>query len=187
MNHKTNSTIQTALEDQLKDAGNDLLNFPSAIDELLTLGKVENLLANVEQAPSKSMYDALLPLMKALITNELLRHAEMDVKVSVLSCIIEITRITALDAPYDDAKMKGVFKLTVAIFENLSHMSSQCYTKVVSILDTVAKIRSCLVMLDLECDALVVEMFQTFFKIISSDHPHDVYSARETIMTMVLK
>ena len=94
MNHKTNSTIQTALEDQLKDAGNDLLNFPSAIDELLTLGKVENLLANVEQAPSKSMYDALLPLMKALITNEILRHTKMDVKILVLSCIIEITRIT---------------------------------------------------------------------------------------------
>jgi hypothetical protein len=140
----------------------------------------------VEQAPSKLMHDALLSSINALITNELLRHAEMDVKVSVLSCIIEITRITALDAPYDDAKMKGVFKLTVAIFENFSHMSSQCYTKVVSILDTVAKIKSCLVMLDLECDALVVEMFQTFFKIISSDRPHDVYSARETIMTMVI-
>ena len=87
------------------------------------------------------MRDALFPSVKALITNKLLRHAKMDVNVLVVSCIIEITRITALDAPYDDAKMKGVFKLTVAIFENLSHMSSQCYTKVVSILDTVAKIR----------------------------------------------
>ena len=47
--------------------------------------------------------------MKALIALELLRHAEMDVKVSVLSCIIEITRITAPDAPYDDEKMKKIF------------------------------------------------------------------------------
>lgn len=31
-------------------------------------------------------------------------------------------------------------------------------------LETVAKVRSCLVMLDLECDALVVEMFENFFK-----------------------
>jgi hypothetical protein len=184
--HKTKH-IETHLEDQLKEAGNNLLNLPSSIDDLLTLlDKVENLLANVEQAPSKSMHDALLPSMKALITNELLRHAEMDVKVSVLSCITEITRITAPDAPYDDEKMKEIFQLTVAVFENLSHVSSHCYTKVVSILDTVAKIRSCLMMLDLECDALVVEMFQTFFKIISSNHPHDVFSAMETIMTMVI-
>jgi hypothetical protein len=62
--------------------------------------------------------------------------------------------------------MKEIFQLTVAAFEKLSHVSSRCYMKAVSILDTVAKVRSCLVMLDLECDALVVEMFQNFLKII---------------------
>ena len=41
-------------------------------------------------------------------------------------------------------------------------------------------------MLDLECDALVVEMFQTFFKIISANHPHNVFSAMETILIMVI-
>ena len=55
------------------------------------------------------MQDALLPSMKALVTNELLRHAEMDVKVSVASCIIEITRIIAPDTPYDDEQMKEIF------------------------------------------------------------------------------
>lgn len=57
-----------------------------------------------------------------------------------------------------------IFRLTVAAFEQLPHVSSRCYTKAVSILETVAKIRSCLVMLDLECDSLVVEMFQNFLK-----------------------
>ena len=52
------------------------------------------------------MQDALLPSMKALVTIELLRHAEMDVKVSVASCITEITRIIAPDTPYDDEQMK---------------------------------------------------------------------------------
>ncbi|KAK4590120.1 hypothetical protein RGQ29_020607 [Quercus rubra] len=175
------------LEEKLKESGSTLLNPPSSIDDLLTLlDKVENLLANVEQAPSKSMQDALLPSLKALISNELLRHAEMDVKVSVASCITEITRITAPDAPYDDEQMKEIFQLTVAAFEKLSHVSSRCYTKAVSILDTVAKVRSCLVMLDLECDALVVEMFQNFLKIIRSNHPHAVFSAMETIMTLVI-
>ncbi len=80
----------------------------------------------------------------------------MDVKVSILSCITEITRITAPDAPYDDEKMKEIFQLIVAVFENLSHVSSHNYMKAVSILDIVAKVKSCWVMLDLEYDALFV-------------------------------
>ena len=124
--------------------------------------------------------------MKALITNKLLRHAEMDVKVSVLSCLIEITRITAPNAPYKDEQMKEIFQLILAAFENMSHMSPRSYKKVVSILDTIAKVKLCLVMLDLECDALVVEMFQSFLKIIRSNHPPAVLSAIETITHLVI-
>ena len=123
-------------EKQIKEVGNRLLNPPSSIDDLLTLlDKVENLLAYVEQEPSKSMRDALLPSMKALITNKLLKHAEMDVKVSVVSCIIEITRITTPGASYKDEQMKEIFQFIVAAFENMPHVSTHSYKKVVSILD----------------------------------------------------
>lgn len=60
----------------------------------------------MDQSPAKSMHDALSPLMKALVATDLLRHSDLDVKVAVASCISEITRITAPDAPYDDEKMK---------------------------------------------------------------------------------
>ena len=43
-----------------------------------------------------------------------------------------------------------------------------------------------MVMLELECDALVVEMFQSFLKIIRSNHPPAVLSAIETIMHLVI-
>lgn len=52
------------------------------------------------------MHGALSPLMKALVADELLRHSDVDVKVAVASCVSEITRISAPDAPYDDDKMK---------------------------------------------------------------------------------
>lgn len=45
--------------------------------------------------------------MKALISDELLRHTDEDVKILVISCISEIARITAPDAPYDDGQMKA--------------------------------------------------------------------------------
>ncbi|OMO74192.1 hypothetical protein COLO4_26681 [Corchorus olitorius] len=175
------------LEKQLKEAGSSLLSPPSSIDELFNLlDKVENLLIRVDQAPPRSMQKALLPVMKALISDALLRNSDMDVKVSVACCIIELTRISAPEAPYNDDLMKEIFQLTVAAFENLSLVSSRCYVKAVSILDTFARVRLCLVMLDLECDELIIEMFQQFLKKIRSNHPHTVFLAMESIMTLVL-
>ena len=68
----------------------------------------------------------------------------------------------------------------------MSHVSPRSYKKVASLLDTIAKIKLCLVMLDLECDALVVDMFQSFLKIIRSNHPLAVLSTTETIMNLVI-
>jgi hypothetical protein len=59
-----------------------------------------------------------------------------------------------------------IFQLTVASFEKLSHESGHCYTKAVSILENVARVRSCLMMLDLELDELILDMFQYFLKFI---------------------
>ncbi|KAK4365789.1 hypothetical protein RND71_013669 [Anisodus tanguticus] len=151
------------------------------------LQQVESSLSKVEQSPAKSMHDALSPLMKALVTNDLLRHSDIDVKVAVASCISEITRITAPEAPYDDDKMKDVFQLIVSSFENLNDQSSRSYDKRVLILETVAKVRSCVVMLDLECDRLITEMFQHFLKAIREDHPKNIFSSMATIMTLVLE
>ncbi|KAF4377990.1 hypothetical protein G4B88_004597 [Cannabis sativa] len=134
------------LEVQLLESGNRLVEPPSSVDELLPLlDRVENCLSKVEQSPSESMQSALSPSLKALVDETLLGHTNVDVKVLVASCISEITRITAPDAPYDDDQMKEVFRLIVSSFENLS----------------------CVVMLDLECDALILEMFQHFLKAIS--------------------
>lgn len=59
-----------------------------------------------------------------------------------------------------------VLRLIVSSFENLHDMSSRWYETRISILETVAKVRLCVVMLDLECDALILEMFRLFLKTI---------------------
>lgn len=176
------------LEKQLMEAGKALLSPPSSASELLPLlDRVERFLTRVEQSPSESMKKALSPSTKALIAKDLLRHSDVDVKVSVASCISEITRITAPDAPYDDDQMKEVFQLIVSSFEKLDDTNSPSYIKRTSILETVAKVRSCVVMLDLECDALIYEMFQHFFRSIRDYHSENVFSSMETIMTLVLE
>lgn len=182
------ASIDVELEQQLKEAGKQLSHPPDSVDELLpVLDQVEKLLSKVDQSPKKSMLDALKPLMNALISDGLSRHSDVDVKVAVASCISEITRITAPDAPYSDDQMRDVFQLIVSSFEHLADRSSRSYEKRASILETVSKVRSCVIMLDLECDGLIVEMFEHFLKSVRNYHLDSIYSSMENIMVLVFE
>ncbi|XP_076936673.1 uncharacterized protein LOC143603892 [Bidens hawaiensis] len=176
------------LEPQLKDVGKQLSQQLDSNDELLlVLDKLEKLLLKVDQSPKKSMLEALRPSINALIRDSLLKHSDMDVKVSVASCISEITRITAPDAPYTDDQMRDVFQLIVSSFEDLADRSSRSFNKRASILETVSKVRSCVIMLDLECDELIVTMFEHFLNSIRDYHLDAIYSSMESIMVLVIE
>ncbi|KAM7258634.1 hypothetical protein ACFE04_014375 [Oxalis oulophora] len=103
------------VEEELIEAGNSLLNIPASIDDLLNLlNRMEVLLLKVDQAPLRSTQGALLPSMKALISPQLLRHSNIDVKMYVASCMNELMRITAPEPPYQDEIMKVGRHLTVS-------------------------------------------------------------------------
>lgn len=59
--------------------------------------------------------------------------------------------------------VQEIFQLIVTNFKGLDDVNSPSFSRRVNILETVAKVRSCVVMLDLECDDLILEMFETFF------------------------
>ena len=61
----------------------------------------------VKQVPPASVRDAIQPAMEALVTDGVLRHPDIDVKVSVASSMSEIIRITAPDQPYNDARLEA--------------------------------------------------------------------------------
>ncbi|KAL0911770.1 hypothetical protein M5K25_019932 [Dendrobium thyrsiflorum] len=151
------------LEDGVKDIGSKLTSPLSNLQQLLLLiDKAKNLLSRIEQSPSTSMLFVVQPAMKTLIANDLLGHSNMDVKVSITSCLSEIIRITTLDVPYDDDIMMVIFGLTVAAFKNLDEMSSCSFSKRVIILETIAKT-------------------------IRLKHFDIVFSSMETVMTLVLE
>lgn len=54
----------------------------------------------------------------------------------------------------------------VSTFNGLRDTKHPSFGTIVNILDTVAKYRSFVVMLDLECDDLVIQMFKTFFAVV---------------------
>ncbi|WOG99304.1 hypothetical protein DCAR_0518652 [Daucus carota subsp. sativus] len=184
------SSSELAIE--LRKVGNKLLALASCVttqvEELLQiLDELEGLLSKVEQAPSRSMQDALYPSMKALISNQLLKHTDTDVKVSLASCMSELIRITAPDAPYDDAEMKDIFQLTVMAFGMLSNKDTRGYSKALHILDNIVKVKACLLMLDLECDGLIADMFKQFLSSIRYISLSVVFQQMEYIMTLTLE
>ncbi|KOM53264.1 hypothetical protein LR48_Vigan09g192300 [Vigna angularis] len=127
------------------------------------------------------------PFFNAIVKPELLKHEDSDVKLLVAICVCEITRITAPEAPYSDDVLKDIFQLIVGTFSGLSDTSGPSFDRRVAILETLAKYRSCVVMLDLECDDLVNEMFRTFFSVARDDHPESVLSSMQTIMAVLLE
>ncbi|CAM6113881.1 unnamed protein product [Calypogeia fissa] len=145
------------------------------------------LLTEVEQSPSPQTVAAMKPCTDALVLPDLLRHKDKDVKLLVATCVSEIMRIVAPEAPYDDDTLKDIFQLIVTIFQGLNEVSSPSFTRRVNILETVAKVRSCVVMLDLECDELIHEMFDVFFNTASEEHPQNVFVAMRNILALVIK
>ncbi|KAL2634564.1 hypothetical protein R1flu_006043 [Riccia fluitans] len=159
-----------------------------AKDSLLKLLKqAAVLLQEVEQSPPASTVAAMKAITEALVLPSLLRHKDKDVKLLVASCISEIMRIVAPEAPYEDDVLKDIFQLIVNIFQGLNEVSSPSFPRRVNILETVAKVRSCVVMLDLECDDLILEMFHVFFNTASEEHPQNVFSAMRNILALVLE
>lgn len=65
----------------------------------------------MEQSPSASMIESIKPCLNAIAKPELLKHQDRDIKVLVATCICEITRITAPEAPYSDDVLRVIFFL----------------------------------------------------------------------------
>ncbi|KAH9329705.1 hypothetical protein KI387_001813, partial [Taxus chinensis] len=95
-------------------------------------------------------------------------------------------RITTPKLPYNDAIMEDIFEVIVGNFQGLWDLTSPCFGKRVNILITMAKVRSCVIMMDLECNDLISHMFEVFFDVIHNDHTQEVIVPMQTIMYLVL-
>ncbi|GFP92955.1 sister chromatid cohesion protein pds5 homolog b [Phtheirospermum japonicum] len=125
--------------------------------------------------------------MTALITDKLFRHADVNIQVAVASCLNEITRITAPTFPYSDNQMEEIFELFMVALKELSSEPGSNYVRAHQILETLASVRSCLIMLDIEIDAMIVKMFQLFLNTIRSSHSCNIFKYMETIMTTIIE
>lgn len=66
-------------------------------------------LAELDQSPLTTTRDSMNPFFNAIVKPALLNHQDKDVRLLVATCISEITRITAPEAPYNDEILKVPF------------------------------------------------------------------------------
>ncbi|KAL3625005.1 hypothetical protein CASFOL_031673 [Castilleja foliolosa] len=175
------------LQQQLKELGSKLESPPASSKDALVklLKQSAACLTELDQSPPKPVADSMQPFVNAIAKPEFLKHQDREVKLLVASCICEITRITAPEPPYDDDILKDIFELIVSTFSGLSDVNGPSFGRRVVILENVARYRSCVVMLDLECDDLINEMFNTFFVVVRDEHPGNVSTSMQTIMEVL--
>ena len=163
-----------AFERRLFEAGTQLEHtLLSGNGQLLlqSLAKVELCLSMVKQLHSRpmpeSLHHAILPSMTTLINPDLLRHPDKDVRLLVLNCLSQITKITAPNEPFEEDVMKEILELIVQSFQDLGKMSSPSFKRRIFILKIVEEVHLCTLMVDLDLNNLLLELFKHFFAAVS--------------------
>ncbi|KAL3819141.1 hypothetical protein ACJIZ3_005046 [Penstemon smallii] len=177
------------LEIDLVAIKNSLLaSLSSPSEELLVLlEKAENILIKFPQvSPTRSIARSVGGLMKALKTDEILKHPEKNIQFVVASCMNEITRITAPLAPYKDKILKVAFQLFLVLLEQFSCESTTRWYRQRRMIETMAKVKSCYLMMDVD-SKVVAEMFQIFLNTISCDHPTNTFYYMKMVMCNVIQ
>jgi hypothetical protein len=90
----------------------------------------------IKQQPGQGVLSALQPSIDALVDPSLLKHKDKDIQVLVASCISEILRIVAPDAPFTDETWEVRMPLSPIYFFQQSEakyaLTSSCFLNEVS-------------------------------------------------------
>lgn len=161
-----------------------------------SLREAANALSTLDQSPQprtakevkamKKREDALKPLIDAVVCGGLLQHGDKDVKLLVALCVTELFRIKAPEPPFEDKHLRDVFKLIIGLFADLADTKNSLFSKRVKVLDTVAQLKCCLLMLEIDCIDLVLEMFNVFFSAVRDHHDKSLINAMSSIMITIL-
>ncbi|CAN6221585.1 unnamed protein product [Urochloa humidicola] len=182
---------QMAVANQLKRLGVKLATsrVPSPSGLLTKLLEQAVLyLCQIEQSPRQEVLEAILPSFNAFLREDFLNHEDEDVKVLLAYCLCEFLRITVDHAPYySDDILRGIHYLIVSTYSGLSDLNSQSFGERVTILETNARYQIFVMMLDIECDDLITDMFRTFLEVVSDKHAEHVVGLMQKIMFITIE
>ncbi|KAI1433607.1 armadillo-type protein [Xylaria sp. CBS 124048] len=141
---------------------------PIATGELLRrLEKLSTELAEMDQETVHK--ESLHGVAKDLASHNLLAHKESGVKAYVASCLVDILKLCAPEAPFTPKQLKEVFTFLVKVILPALWNPSHAYnTQHKYVLASLADVKSILLINDVNnSEELLLELFSTFFDGIS--------------------
>ncbi|WRX29852.1 hypothetical protein QQP08_022339 [Theobroma cacao] len=172
------------------------LTRPSKDVIVKSLRKVVSVLSQIEQpsvveVATKALVvgkleDVTKPLRKSIVKHGLSNHTDKDVRLLVAICVSEFFRILAPQPPFADKYLRDMFKLILSMFMELADTTSAFFSRRVKILETVAQCKCCVIMLDIDCSDLILEMFNIFFSVVREHHQQSLINDILSIMTHIL-
>ncbi|TVU36377.1 hypothetical protein EJB05_18310 [Eragrostis curvula] len=172
-------------EQVVREVGKRLAQPRLGKDALIKLLKqAESALSEFSQ--SSALQDALHAMNKSLVQTTLLKHRDKDVKLLVAVCFIEVMRVLAPDPPFSDENLKEIFRLFISIFADLAETSSPYITRRMKILENVAALKCSVIMFDIHCEDLALDMVKIFFSLMKQGLQQSVYQAIQSIVTQLL-
>jgi len=95
-------------------------------------------------------------------------------------------RILAPDPPFSDEIFKEIFRLFISIFADLTETSSPYLTRRMKILESVAALRCSMIMVDIGCEDLILDMVKIFFTSVRQGLQQSVCQAMLSIIVQIL-
>ncbi|TYK31652.1 sister chromatid cohesion protein PDS5-like protein A isoform X1 [Cucumis melo var. makuwa] len=141
--------------------------------------------ARAKSEPAKKLDSCTKPLRNSII-NGLLRNKDKDVRLLLAICVSEMFRVMAPEPPFEDEYLRDIFILVLSSFSELADTTSPLFSWRVKILETVARCKCCVIMLDIGCEDLVLDMFNTFFSAVRDYHDPSLVNNILSIMTHIL-
>ncbi|KAJ8424136.1 hypothetical protein Cgig2_005506 [Carnegiea gigantea] len=136
--------------------------------------------------PSKFIQDALVPIKGVLISDVLTNQADLDAQISLAFCLFELIRIITPNSPFEDELMKKAFLVIVSSFQALPDSADKSYHKGARRLESISKVKSYVVLLDLECDDFILDIFHNPLVSIKDEHPSLMLAHIESILVGIL-
>jgi len=88
----------------------------------------------------------------------------------------------APNPPFEDEPMKKAFRVIVSSFQALSNIANKSYHKRLRILESMFRVNSPMMLLDLECYALVLDIFHHLLAPMQDDHPPPLFAHIKSIL-----
>ncbi|OLL23274.1 Sister chromatid cohesion protein pds5 [Neolecta irregularis DAH-3] len=149
------------------------------------LKRLKALHLELVQLPQDSVArNSLAAVTADLPANALLHHKDRGVRAYTACCLADILRLYAPDAPFTENQLALIFDCFLKQLKGLESHESPYYPQYLYLLDSLATVKTIILMTDLSnADPLILETFRLFFDIANPHTPKNV----QHLMTEILQ